>query len=1030
MKTAHAITLSILLLAAGNLSAAAPAEPPTPKPEANADAKPEAEARAAGEAAQELADQLNLSLPPLAIGIPTPMQEYGLTIGDITVTRVRNPLGQLALNKHLMLSRQLSRVTNPWEELAPGTALVLDGKKAVIVNIDPTEAPKNVEATNMRVTVTAKEIGGPEMKLIWQQELKNLNQRVEVDYRRQIEGRVKRDLRVGSHLILEGNRVIVTALHLTTPTEPNLPHTLRIKYSGISSPHGQLTGEENRDTSSMEPTWLFNHLPAQGGADAQSQSMAHETVRMVTWSFVKRTVNGQPDPGDGKPGLVILHRRRGLVTRLEAPVDDPNVARVEAQFSFDGRVLTRSFDWHLSRNASRQVLWQLKPHPSESFVEMYAVNDPNIRFQITPTSLIEANEKAMASLKSAPNATHAPLNLGNISSFTTNSVEQQLRTLDRVYKSDASQVIKAAAKRQTVIKLAQGYELRAIHFQSLANEQRLRAGKELAAARRLELNAWANARKAEFLKDRLSDEERARQEQGVDVADPKDLELTLHTIAEADRAVADYQSAAETKTDSSVSEDYARFFRQAHVQRKRAEALRATARKRTDSENKNSTIANDAEATKHYLHSLDLWQEYILRVEGLAKEERGLMDRGLVNSPLPPDPLIPEILLRQGWIYRQLGQPEEAVKLFYDVLASSLQQKVDNLVRLKRVNLVAKSQIANAFYEDPQELEDHEEAVEKLKNIMVQPPGQRVEDHELDLEQIQLRHMRALYQTIRAIDRNITRDNRRLKRLKISSLNFVNLQGKVTRLAKDRNKHWGSLADHSAQFIERYTRTQARQNVRYDGEVRYYKILAHQALGNEQHVQREVEVLLQNSSVTSELEMVWADTRLQIVMDIANLIYGEAINLQTDLERLARQAPASANLTQTGNRISSNNPGAPVDPAAQAHLNLQAAVQTHLNAAITYYRWAQQRDQSFRSQIFLRQQLAFCHERLGQKLIALDYYNQILNLFEMHPGEDVPFSDANLNKITPALKLVKHLTLFRRDNLQLEIEQLNKSSQP
>ena len=48
----------------------------------------------------------------------------------------------------------------------------------------------------------------------------------------------------------------------------------------------------------------------------------------------------------------------------------------------------------------------------------------------------------------------------------------------------------------------------------------------------------------------------------------------------------------------------------------------------------------------------------------------------------------------------------------------------------------------------------------------------------------------------------------------------------------------------------------------------------------------------------------------------------------------------------------------------------------------------------------------------------------------MHPGEDVPFSDANLNKITPALKLVKHLTLFRRDNLQLEIEQLNKSSQP
>jgi tetratricopeptide (TPR) repeat protein len=189
--------------------------------------------------------------------------------------------------------------------------------------------------------------------------------------------------------------------------------------------------------------------------------------------------------------------------------------------------------------------------------------------------------------------------------------------------------------------------------------------------------------------------------------------------------------------------------------------------------------------------------------------------------------------------------------------------------------------------------------------------------------------------------------------------------------------------------------------VRYDGEVRYYKILAHQALGNEQHVQREVEVLLQNSSVTSELEAVWADTRLQIVMDIANLLYAEAIQLQGDAEHLS-QLPGEAT---------------PVLGAANTLIRprLQDSVQAHLTAAITYYTWAQKRDQSYRSQIFLRQQLAFCHERLGQKSKALDYYNQLLRLLKLHPSD-----------LTPALTLVKNITVFRQKNLKIEINQLNK----
>ncbi|MBT6449838.1 MAG: tetratricopeptide repeat protein, partial [Verrucomicrobiales bacterium] len=726
------------------------------------------------------------------------------------------------------------------------------------------------------------------------------------------------------------------------------------------------------------------------------QNMADSSIRMVTWSFVRRTIAGKPGPDGVNPSVTIIHRRRGLVTRIEAPVDDPYVARIEAQFSFEGRVLTRTFDWNLSRNASRKVLWELRPHPSETYVLIYAVNDPNVRFQVTPRSLIEANEKAMASLQSMRNPNAARSALGHIPNFTTNTVENQLLKLQKISDGDASAVIKGEAKRQAVIVLAQRYERQAIHNKALANEQRLRAKMELATARHLELNAWVNLQKASLLRGQLPTADLAGLERGANLVRPNDLELTLNTIAEADRDVAKYQQATTGKSLSDKAQDYAQFFRRAQVQGNRADELRADAKKRLA-----STYASDAKVTEYYLRSLKMWKEYILRTEGLQKEERGLFERGLVKSPLPPDPLIPEILLRQGWIYRELGLPDEAVDTFFGVLASSIRQEVDNLVRFNRISLVAQSQIANAYYEAPQKLEDYKLAVEKLEIIMMQPAGERAEDHELDLEQIQLRYMRALYKAIRAIDSRLTRDNRRIKFLKNGTLASDKLLSQITVLAKDRNEHWRSLAKQSALFIEQYTKTQSSQSVRYDGEVRYYKILAHQALGNEQHVQREVEVLLQNSSVTSELEAVWANTRLQIVMDIANLLYAEAIQLQGDVEHLGQLSGEATPVLGAANTL--------IRP------RLQDSVQTHLTAAITYYTWAQKRDQSYRSQIFLRQQLAFCHERLGQKSKALNYYNQLLRLLKLHPSD-----------LTPALMLVKNTTVFRQKNLQTEIEQLNK----
>ena len=61
---------------------------------------------ASGLEAAEVTATPKLSMSNLS-GVPTPLEEYGLSIGDITVTRVINPLGQLKQGSPIMLARRL-----------------------------------------------------------------------------------------------------------------------------------------------------------------------------------------------------------------------------------------------------------------------------------------------------------------------------------------------------------------------------------------------------------------------------------------------------------------------------------------------------------------------------------------------------------------------------------------------------------------------------------------------------------------------------------------------------------------------------------------------------------------------------------------------------------------------------------------------------------------------------------------------------------------------------------------------------------
>ena len=172
---------------------------------------------------------------------------------------------------------------------------------------------------------------------------------------------------------------------------------------------------------------------------------------------------------------------------------------------------------------------------------------------------------------------------------------------------------------------------------------------------------------------------------------------------------------------------------------------------------------------------------------------------------------------------------------------------------------------------------------------------------------------------------------------KIFKIEEERIQGEIAVIKTARTKRWTLLKDHSTAFINRYT--EGKPDLRYDGEVRYYKIMAHKALSNEEHVRREMEVLLENESTPEELRQAWFSTRVRVVIDVANFLFSNALPENSE------------------DMLDSEK----------------------LEGAILYYRWALKYDVSYRSQIMLRQQIAFCQERLLKTEEAQQTFTEIHN---------------------------------------------------
>ena len=968
-------------------------------------------------------------------GVPTPLEEYGLTLGDITTTRIFNPLGQLKHHDSIIVARQIndSKIINPWQELTPGTGLIVDGKKAVIQKIEPESPPEN-EGVGLRIKLTVQEIGGTSMDLEWEQVPHKLNWSEGKEDREKTVNKIQENLRVGTHLILNGERIVITKrkindgpLNLTA----NKILTFEADYHSLKGDGGTLKGETNPTENINDAAWKLIDAPI----NLPEINLPNNTVQLITWKFRSR----DNDPDDTPP-VTILHRAKGVVSDID--LLDDKTANVHFLFKYNGKSFTEELSWTQEQaldGKKQSSQWQLTS-TFDDFIEIHRVNDSNIQFSITPDSLIEANQEAAKFFERKKHNTGGNNLSSNI--LDAETIANHIKNLKEIVDSDASKTVKIDAKRQALIYLARFYEHQAELIKSLEQEQLFRSEIKLNRARMYERHAWLNNQKMKLL-------EKGNEELRVLEGTPVNLDPEINdlNISAAHEELKQYAANVVGKLDGSyLKAQYRQLKGNYEAYKKEADDLRPEDNEIY--ENRKTQAEYKQEAKKNYNLALQFWSEYIYRTEGLKAGAPNLSENGIEGNTPPPDPYLPEILLRQAWIYRQMNLTDRAISTYYDVLTGATKQKIDNLIRFKRIELVARSQIANCFYEDAEDAEDLSEAVNLYQRLVPlknkEPDSSRELDasQELDISQVELKLVRALFQANDLAQRERRRLERKFEQLlnrmiskekldrdvfeqtkktgefddeeeeqfaekqlkeqealnkQIARAEKLKLDNKVAEIEQNRTKNWQGLSKYTEQFERRIGNIEP--DLSNSGEIKYYKILADQALGREQQVEREISILIENESAPEELKAAWLATRVRVIIDVSNLMYSEAIRQQELRGRFELQF------------INQDNEA---EEKLETKLNgTDHALPEYLEQAIEGYNYALKFDLTYRSQIMLRQQIAFCQERLNRNEDAIETYKKIISLCEMHPKD-----------VTLALEVVQKMANLKYDNLN---EQKNKS---
>ena len=927
-------------------------------------------------------------------GVPTPLEEYGLTIGDVTVTHVINPLGQLENGSSVLLHRRLKKITNPWRDLKPGTAIVLDGKKAVVQAITP-EAPPRTGTGSLTINLRIQPIAGREVSLQLRSTLQPLNSPETAERRAELVDRVKRDLQVGSHLVLNNQWTEVSRRTMRYTADNQLDRNLLVEMDCQSpgTARQQIKASPTPSSENSHPAWTLHQ---QDGTH-----FPNNTVHLVTWS-----VRSQDRDENHIPTVIVLHRVRGIVHDLALAEEKRAVALVR----FDTGDLTqeRTFEWTLTQLSNELDARWMMSGSNGMFTQLLRINDPKVEFKVTPSSLIKANANTRAFFERQS----LGLNPSGLSPANANedSFRQLLENLQRIVvggdgsnAGDVSEPLKMEAKKRAVIMLAMFYEQRAIYLQAKLRETQVRSRIALDQARVFEREAWLHRRKIALITERLKTLGwQGLGKQSPDAAQLEDKLAEPKTFNDLQADLVQFKLALAANTSGAdLLIQLKMHLRKEAAQRVEAAKLRAKSKSVVKDEQ-----AQQEEIIKFYNLALQFWQEYMARVEGLMNNKSALTERGVQGNVPPPDPFIPEILIRRGWIYRQLNLPDNAASSFNAALNASARQRVDNLTRFSRISLVARSQSADAHFEEAmtgehideaifdyerllkgssEELIQNEVELRLLRCLSKANESTRIQLHLLELEVGTLNKKANQLESLRL---EAERNNQESKIIEyefetdVLETNLRTYAGRANSLKQKREDYLNKMLKHADAFIKRSGQDGTHTSHRHTGEVRYYHIQANKALKNSESVEREMDVLIKNASTPAAQREAWAATRVRVVIDIANLLFNTGKELMTAADR-ARTEP-------------------------ERNMKL-AEAKTCMAGAVTYYQWAISRDQSYRSQIMLQQQVAFAYERLDEDESALNTYQHIIHLCEMHP-EDV--------RNNPVLRVTEQTAKLKVNNLK------------
>jgi len=214
----------------------------------------------------------------------------------------------------------------------------------------------------------------------------------------------------------------------------------------------------------------------------------------------------------------------------------------------------------------------------------------------------------------------------------------------------------------------------------------------------------------------------------------------------------------------------------------------------------------------------------------------------------PDSPVVPEALLRQGFLYRLMGQPNLAIEKFYETMTDATRLRSRNLLKYRRTTLMAQAQIADTYYAD---LRQYDEAIKFYQQLLNNAPT--APDEELSLENTKYKLIRCLVRRAMELELHATDPEKRREN---------------PLLVDERHQRLTTLTQEATRFLVNHPRSG------FLSQVRYLRATAFEQLGDEKNADKDYRTLIETpaseKSDENDQRNFW---RTKAALDLADRMF-------------------------------------------------------------------------------------------------------------------------------------------------------------